>query len=64
MVTEWIRKLLDVLSTGDSLQIERHTQTEIKEMEIKEIFHENGNNKKVAVLIPDKIDFIFYFFSR
>ena len=46
-----------MLPARDPSQIERYTQTKIKEW--KNIFHANGKEKKagVAVLISDKIDF-------
>ena len=46
-----------MLLTRDSLQGERHTQTESEGME--KVFHANRMDKKVevAILISDKIDF-------
>ena len=47
-----------MLLTRDTFQGKRHTRTENEMMEI--IFHANGNNNKagIAILIPDKIDFL------
>ena len=50
-------RLIGVLPTGDSLQMQEHTQTESELME--KIFHTNENQKKAraAILISYKIDF-------
>ena len=46
-----------MLSTRDSLQIQRHTQT--KSEGVENIFHANNRENKagVAVLVSNKIDF-------
>ena len=46
-----------MLSTRDTLQLQRNIQTESEGW--KKIFHANGNQKKagIAILKSDKIDF-------
>ena len=48
---------IDLLPVRDSIQIQRHIQTESKGME--KIFHTNGNQNKARteMFISDKVDF-------
>ena len=49
-----------MLSTRDLFRIKVYTQTE-RYIGVEKIFHENGNKQTkfgVAILIPDKIDFL------
>ena len=48
---------IDLLPIRDSIQIQRHIQTESKGME--KIFHTNGNENKARteIFISDKVDF-------
>ena len=59
-LNEYKTRPLYMLSTRDPRQNGGHIQTESEGLE--KIFHANGNQKKtgVAILISDKIDFIFF----